>query len=63
MHRDSQMFSSPDAAENHKNTIAFVFLVKQRAIRTAEQLLKLSLKDAYFAIEDNFYDNHDKTVD
>lgn len=57
------MFSSPDAAENHKNTIAFVFLVKQRAIRTAEQLLKLSLKDAYFAIEDNFYDNHDKTVD
>lgn len=45
-----------------KNIIAFVFLVTQHAIRTAEELLKLSLKDVYFAIEHNFYDNHDKTV-
>lgn len=54
MHSDSQMFSSPDATEKHKNTIAFVFLVTQHAIRTAEELLKLSLKDAYFAVEQNF---------
>lgn len=31
-------------------------------IRTAEELLKLNLKDAYFAIERNFYDNRDKIV-
>lgn len=61
MRSDSQ-FSPPGAAENHKNTIAFVFLVTQHAIRTAEELLKLSLKDAFCAIEHNFYDNHDKTV-
>lgn len=62
MDSDSQMFSSPDAAEKHKNIIAFVFLVTQHAIRTAEELLKLSLEDVYFAIKHNFYDNHDKTV-
>lgn len=62
MHSDSQIFSSPDSAEKHKNIIAFVILVTQHAIRTAEELLKLSLKDVYFAIEHNFYDNCDKTV-
>lgn len=62
MHSDSQMFSSLDAAEKRKNTIAFIFLVTQYAIWTAEELLKLSLRDAYFAIEHIFYNNPSKTV-
>lgn len=56
------MFSSPDAAEKHKNTIAFVFLITYHAVRTAEELLKLSLEDANFATEHNFSDNHEKTI-
>lgn len=45
------MFSSLDAAEKHKNTIAFIFLLIQHATRAAEKLLKLSLKDAHSDIE------------
>lgn len=60
IHSDYQMFFSLDAAEKHKNNIAFIFLLTQHATRAAEKLPKLSLKDVHSAIEHTSYNNAGK---
>lgn len=60
IHSDSQMWSSLDAAEKHKNTIALIFLLIQHTTWAAEKLLKLSVKDAHSAIEYTSYNNPGK---